>query len=105
MVFGERSALVGFCIRLHNFCVDARLQLGDEIRTGNGVIEVVPSVQLMAPIENSNGIPVLQLIGECRCQTFGQKSRPIVKADYSRRLDLEDTVKEKSLVRPYRLRG
>lgn len=65
----KRTAVIGCCIRLHNFCINARLELTDELRAENGLVEVMPGIKVLAPPVYSYGIPINQMTRYCRCHT------------------------------------
>lgn len=44
MSFNKRTALIGCCIPLHNYCIDVRIEMEDELQNGNGLIEVRPAI-------------------------------------------------------------
>ena len=105
MGFEKRGAVLGKCIRLHNYCINARPELTDELKRNNGRIEVVPGMQLLAPLLNSNGVPIEHMTTECRCANCSVTGRATVKADLSRRNEVGGNVREEGLHRPYRRRN
>lgn len=104
MSFNRRMAVVGCCIRLHNYCINERVELDEQVRTENGVIEVIPGLSVMAPFLNDNGVPVENLHSDCNCETCIKGLKDKTKADNSRRIELENILKDVGLVRPYRRR-
>lgn len=100
MSFGHRSAVIGCCIRLHNYCLNARLEFDDELKKSNGFIKVVPGLELLAPRVNEDGEPVDHLTTECRCINCRQTGRIRMKGDPSQRAELQKDVREKGIVRP-----
>lgn len=82
MGFGRRTGVIGCCIRLHNYCINARLELGDDTKNKNEIIEVVPELELFATRVNEHGAPD-NLTTEFRCMNCGQSSRVKGKADPS----------------------
>ena len=102
MRFEIRSAIIGCCIRLHNYCINARLELEDELKKEDGFIEVVPGLELLAPRVNEQRASVDHMHTECHCVNCRQTSRIKMKADPSRRTELENDVRDKGIVRPER---
>lgn len=86
-------------MRLHNYCVNAMLELGDELKKRNGFIEVVPRFGLLAPRVNDHEVPMDQLTTECMFMNCRQSGRVRMKAYPSLRAKLEDDVREKGIVR------
>ena len=86
----KRAAVIGCCIRLHNYCVDARLVLKDD--------EVV--------VRGSRGTgppPVASLCGQCLCEACRGAARDTTRSNTARREQLEAAVNNAGLVRPYNL--
>jgi len=104
MAFEKRAAVVGFCIRLHNYCVNARLELSEELKKKEGFIEVVPGLRRLAPQLNDEGAPVEHMTGNCRCQNCKHSVRSTESPDTSRRDELERDIIDEGLFRPYRRR-
>lgn len=104
MGFKIRTAVIGYFIRLHNFCVYARLELQAELRMLSGMIEVNLDVTLLAPVVDEHGAPIENMYRECSCNSCAQSGRAKVKSDTRRRCDLEKIVREMGLHRPYRRR-
>lgn len=102
MVFEKRAAVVGFCIRMHNYCVTARLELEKELKRQNGVIEISPGVMQLAPFITECGAPAENLHNECHCESCVWGGRNNGKTDTSRRTELEQVLNDLGLVRPYR---
>ena len=73
MRFEKRGAVLGICIRPHNYCINARHDLTDELKKNTGWIEVVPGMQLLAPLLNSNGVPIEHMTKKCRCANCSVK--------------------------------
>lgn len=102
MKFEKRTGVIGCCIRLHNFCIDCRIELESELMKIDGLIEIMPGHQIVPPLINSVGSPVNYLHTECRCPSCSGSARATAKADTRRREQLEEAVREKGLIRPYR---
>lgn len=58
------------CIRLHNFCVDRRLELEDHLGTESGDLEIQPGVRMAAAALDSNRAPVANLDRRCTCPAY-----------------------------------
>lgn len=74
MEFCSQTEVIGCCTRVHNSCIDVRLELTKGLRTGNKMIEVVLGIQMITPPVNSHNVTFQQLRNECRCQTCGHTS-------------------------------
>lgn len=94
MAFELRTAVFGCCIRLHNFCIDARLEVSEDLKRKNVIIEMVPLLKMLSPRMNENGSPVDLLTSEYRCATCRQSGSHKRKAYDSRRSELEKYVWE-----------
>lgn len=103
MAFDKRAAVLGACIRLHNFCIERRQKIEHDLLTMNGVLEVSPGSSALAPMISENGVPIDNLQRECNC---GNCSSGIVRKNVitntSRRSQLEELIKKEGLIRPYR---
>ena len=54
--FDRRAALIGACMRLHNFCIDRRIET--QIAMESGLAKVQPGRWVLSPIFDRNGRPV-----------------------------------------------
>lgn len=99
MDFGRRTGVIGCCIRLHNYCVNERLELGEDLKNNNGFIGVFPGLELLCRRVNEHGARV-DLTTECGCVNCRQISRVKGKADLSRRAELEKEVRDIGIGRP-----
>lgn len=102
MEFKKRTGVIGCCIRLHNFCIDSRIEIEQDLMELDGVVEVLPGRAIIAPLINNNGSPVNELHTECRCPNCSGGGRARTKADTRRREELEEAIRGKGLIRPYR---
>ena len=102
MEFRRRSGVIGCCMRLHNFCINSRIDIEEDLMKMDGLIEVMPGRRIIAPFIDNVGSPVNQLHGECRCANCSRGPRAKTKGDTRRREQLEEAVRESGLVRPYR---
>ena len=106
MRFDKRAAVIGVCCRLHNFCVDRRLELDAELANadGNSDVEVQPGSFSRPPRFDSDGRPFDFLQTSCNCSSCKGESRVALGRDLSRRVELEHAVSEEGLRRPPRRR-
>ncbi|KAJ8599875.1 hypothetical protein CTAYLR_005373 [Chrysophaeum taylorii] len=83
MDFNKRGAVVGCCMRLHNFCIDKRLELEEEElrKEGEERLEVQPGRRWKAPHVDRDDVPVENLDTACRRDYCREGSRA---ADESR---------------------
>lgn len=102
MELRKRSAVVGCCIRLHNYCVDSRIDLDEELYKMNGIIELVSGTSIPAPIVNKDGAPVDHLHRECQYPNYRTSGRAKTRTNTASRDKLEIAIKDKGLKRPYR---
>lgn len=58
MSFHKGASVIGICIRMHNYYIRARLDLEQELKHNNGVIEVNRGVMVLSPNVWEAGIPV-----------------------------------------------
>lgn len=93
--------MVDFCGSLYNYCIDKRIELEEELKKPDVVIEIRPGVFLDAPILNDSGSPTENLDVECFCQNCRVSGRARRKADDSRGAELEQIVRYCALLRPY----
>lgn len=100
MAFDKRTAVIGACCRLHNFCVDRRLELEADLAAADGSVdvEIQPGEFRRPPSFDKDGRPVDFL--ETSCEPDYPRSRD--KADTSKREELEQAVINSGLRRPPR---
>ena len=95
MRFDRRAPLVGACMRLHNFCIDRRIE-GERLATYGSMTEVQPDRLLPTPHFDKDGRPVHFLDierGERPCRPYRQKASQT-------RDRLVALIADKGLVRP-----
>lgn len=105
MGFEKRGAVVWTCIRLHNYCVNAGIEMKDELKRSIGWIQVVSGAQLHALFVNSNGVPVDQMKTECRYENCSVTVKATAKAKLSRLAKLQKKVRDKGLYRLYSMQN
>lgn len=103
MSFQKRTAVIGCCIRLHNYCIDSRIEIEAELMQEHGAVEVVPGVAVVPPLINKDGVPTDNLHAYCTCVNCRTQGRAKKKSDTRRRDELEQAVREMGLRRPYRI--
>lgn len=100
----QKVSCSGGCgISLHNYCVNARLELTEELKKGNGSIKLVPGLKLLAPVIDKSVIPVKCQASDQKMPvlSIGQTEKVKMKADFSKRTELEQKAREEGLRRPY----
>lgn len=105
MDFNKSGSVVGCCIRLHNFCINKRLELNAELRgERNPRLEVQPGRRRKAPYLDRDGVPVQNLRSDlCRCSyCLGGSRTDTSRSDPRRRAHLERIYREAGLRRPPR---
>lgn len=75
MEFRKRSGGIGSCIRLQNYCIDSRIETQQESMKLEGLVEVIPGQEMIAPLIIENGIPFVNLQHECRCPRCANKTQ------------------------------
>lgn len=68
MAFSNLASVVGCCIRLHNFCVDAMMEAQDELIRRHGKVKIVPGVSMVPSWLNKAGSSAKNLINESCCE-------------------------------------
>lgn len=58
MEFSKRSAVVSYCIRLHNYCTYLRIELDDKLTKRNRIIELIHRKSISEPIINKGRVPI-----------------------------------------------
>lgn len=102
MSFEKRAAVIGCCIRLHNYCVEARLDLEDD----EVLARQSPETGRMSrpPVVDSNGVILDDVFrGQCPCEACRTAARDTTRSNTARREELEAAVRNAGLVRPYNL--
>lgn len=102
MEFRKRADVIGCCIRLHNYCLEERIDIEEETLMVNGIIELVPGRSITASIVKQDDITVDSMSKDRRCHYCGSSTRASSKTDERRQAQLEQAIKEKGLKRPYR---
>ena len=59
MKFHRRAAIIGACVRLHNFCIDKRIDT--KLRESRGLTEYQPDRWARAPETDKDGRPLKML--------------------------------------------
>lgn len=65
MAFRKRTAVIRCCIRFHNYCIGAKLDLSEKFRDANGLIEVVPGLANLSVVFSDDGVPVENVVRDC----------------------------------------
>ncbi len=96
MKFGRRTAVVTACMRLHNFCIDKRIETN--FRVNGGLSEFQPNRWGVAPKEDKDGRPLERLKTK---RGLPLEDAPAPPGDrYSRRDELIELVNDAALKRP-----
>lgn len=72
MGFAKLKGIILCCIRNHNYCIVARFEPKDELKKGNGFIEVITGLRLLAPLVKEYDITGYQLTRDCTCSQWGK---------------------------------
>jgi hypothetical protein len=97
MRFDRRAPVIGALIRLHNFCIDERIE--DETKSVNGLSEIQPGRWEVTPVFDRDGRPVEFL------KTTNTRAQPDAAATRTDRRDkLALVLRQNGLVRPSRRR-
>mmetsp|Transcript_4501 Transcript_4501/g.6791 ORF Transcript_4501/g.6791 Transcript_4501/m.6791 type:complete len:328 (-) Transcript_4501:272-1255(-) len=100
MHFLRRAHVIACCIRLHNFCVDRRLLIEEELMADEDEIEIQPGRRVRAPRVNRDGQIVENVQTNCTCITCIGSGRDRAVPDKSRRKELEAVVRNSGYCRP-----
>ena len=92
--FDRRSAVIECAMKLHNLCIDHRINL--DLREANGSTEYLPDRWAPSPKFDRDGRPVEYLNWETECEDV-----PDLSHDYMRRT-LMSAIKDAGLTRPPR---
>lgn len=101
----KSAVTVGCCSRLHNFCIDMRLELDDDVRRSEGELQIQPGARTFDSLLNRHGGRFDNLETKCRyrlCQTGARDCDP---KDDSRHNGLEQRTTEAGLTRHRRPEG
>lgn len=102
ILFASRSGVVGCCIRLHNFCIDQRLELDEHLRGDQqDMCEVQPGNFVRPPRLDRDGIPVDCLDRDRDFPVCREEGRDTyTQRNTARRAQMEEAVRDAGLVRP-----
>jgi hypothetical protein len=94
--FRRRAAVITACVRLHNFCIDKRIET--HMREKNGLTELQPDRWSIAPKLDRDGRPLRMLQTK---RGPPDSDAPAPPGDrYSRRQELIEAIFEAGLKRP-----
>uniref|UniRef100_A0A6S8DKP5 Uncharacterized protein n=1 Tax=Aureoumbra lagunensis TaxID=44058 RepID=A0A6S8DKP5_9STRA len=104
MDFAKRAHVIACCIRLHNFCVDRRLEIDAYLMQPEGDIEVQPGILERPPVLNREGQLTLHMDTCCTCSSCrdGSGRDTSTQADTTRRAALEAHIRDSGYIRPLR---
>lgn len=96
MRFDKRTAVIGCCIRLHNFCLDRKLEV--ELQEHEGETLVQPDQWRETPVFDSDGRPVDYLKNH-----FSKRGKAATGVSTTaQRESLQTRISELGLLRPVR---
>ena len=96
---GRRAALVAACLRLHNFCIDRRIE-DPQLPTYGNMTEVQPQRLRKTPVFDREGRPVAFLDTRLREDEMGNRPHHRHQASCTRRDLLVQAVVDSGLARP-----
>lgn len=100
MAFSKRFSVIGCCIRLHNFCVGAKIEVQGELMKHDGKVKFVTVVSMDPPTLHRLWSPV-ENTTECRCENCSRTGRAQKKSDTSNLCTLKRLLRDGRFVRPY----
>lgn len=63
MAFDKRAVVIGYVIRLQNYCMETCLELSDELKRKGAFIEVLLGINRLTPkLSDSGRLTILQMI-------------------------------------------
>ena len=100
MQFEKRSAVIAACMRLHNWCIDKRIQV-PAFQVDGGLSEIQPNRWERTPKFDKDGAPVAYLETEARkLESAAAVARSVDFPRGSKRKELIAAIRDAGLVRP-----